>query len=108
MAVLTTVWSIVHVANPPVMAVLVWHDSQRAAPMGMCALPTGRVTSGGLPAMKLTPVLWQVEHAVAVTVPLLCSEVEMTLNPPLPGVSDAVWQSPQSEVEPTGICPLAG
>jgi hypothetical protein len=74
----------------------------------MCALPTGLVTSGGLLGMKLTPVLWQVEHAVAATDPVLCSEVEMSLNPPLPGVSEAVWQSPHREVEPTGMCPLAG
>jgi hypothetical protein len=76
--------------------------------MGMWALPTGLVTSGGVLGMKLTPVLWQVAHAVAATVPLLWREVEISLNPPLPGVSEAVWQSPHRDVAPTGMCPLAG
>jgi hypothetical protein len=31
-----------------------------------------------------------VEHAVAMTVALLCNEVEISLNPPLPGVLEAV------------------
>jgi hypothetical protein len=42
------------------------------------------------------------------TVALLCNEVEMSLKPPLPGVLEAVWQSLQIDVGPTGMWPLAG
>ena len=50
------VWFIVHCAKPPVTVVLVWQVSQ-AADVGIWAEPVGLVTSGGVLARKLTPVL---------------------------------------------------
>lgn len=60
------VWFIVHCAKPPVTVVLVWQLSQ-AAEVGMCADPAGFVTSEGVPARKLVPVLWQLAQAAPAT-----------------------------------------